>query len=99
MRNVLSKINILNLLVCQSTSKSFCDKLISRFDRSNISTSKEKSRKEKIIKRKNVRDNSVVKIMRINNTFSTNILMFCDSKNESKSSILSLFVKSKNIKN
>jgi len=52
MRNVLSKIDILNLLVCRLISKSFCDKLISRFHRKNISTSKEKSRKKKLLNKK-----------------------------------------------
>jgi len=36
--------------------------------------------------------------MRIDNVFSINMLMFCDSENESKSSILLLFVKLENIK-
>jgi len=77
-------------------SKSFRDKLISRFDRSNISINKKKSRKEKIIKKKSVRDNNVVKIMQINNVFSINMLMFCDSENKSKNLILSFFVKLEN---
>ncbi len=64
-----------------------------------MSTNEEKSREKKIIEKKSVKDSSVVKIMRIDNIFSTNILIFCDNKNESRSSILSLFVKSKNIKN
>jgi len=98
MRNVLPKTNILNLLVCQSILKSSCDKLILKSSRNDISTSEEKFRKEKIIERKSVRDNNIVKVMRINNAFSTNILMFCDSENKSKSSILSLFVKLENIK-
>ncbi len=34
--------------------------------------------------------------MQTNNVFSTNILMFCDSKNKSKSSILLFFVKLEN---
>ncbi len=34
--------------------------------------------------------------MQTSNIFSINILMFCDSKNKSKSSILLFFVKSKN---
>jgi len=98
MRNVLSKTNILNLLVCRSILKSSRDALILKFDCNNINIDKEKSRKEKIIERKNVRDNNIVKIMRINNAFSTNILMFCDSENKSRSLILLSFVKSKNIK-
>jgi len=98
MRNVLSRINILNLLVCRSISKSSRNRLISWFDRNDINISEEKSRREKIIKRKSIRDNNVVKIIQINNAFSINMLMFCDSENKSKSSILSLFVKSKNIK-
>jgi len=36
--------------------------------------------------------------MRIDNTFLVNILMFCDSKNESENLILLLFVKLENTK-
>jgi len=41
---------------------------------------------------------NVIKIMRTSNVFLTNILIFCDSKNESRSSILLLFVKLKILK-
>ena len=37
--------------------------------------------------------------MQTNNIFFINILIFCDSKNKSKSLILLLFVKLENIKN
>jgi len=98
MRNVLFKTNIFNLLVCQLSSKSFCNKLISRFDRNKISTSEKKSREETNIKKKNIRNISVIKIMRTNNVYSINLLMFCNSENENESLILSFFVKLKNIK-
>jgi len=52
MRNVLFKTNILNLLVCRLILKSSRDRLVSRFDCNNISTSKEKSQEKKIIKKK-----------------------------------------------
>jgi len=99
MRNVLSKINIFNLLVCRLILKFSRDRLISQFDCNNINTNEEKSREKKITKKKSVKNNTTIKIMQINNIFSTNILMFCDSDSESKSSILLFFVKSKNIKN
>jgi len=86
------------LSVRQLILKSSCDKLISRFDYNEISTNEEKSRK-KNMKKKSIRDNNIVKIMRTNNIFSINILIFCDSENESKSLISSLFVKLENIKN
>jgi len=98
MQNVLSKTNIFNLLICQLISKFSRDKLISQSSCKSISIDKKKFRKEKITRKKSVRDNNIIKIMRIDNVFSTNMLIFCDSENESKSSILLLFVKSKNIK-
>jgi len=72
--------------------------LILQFNRDEININEEKSREETSIERKNVRNANVIKIMRTNNAFSTNMLMFCDSKHENKSSISSFFVKSKNIK-
>ncbi len=98
MRNVLSRINILNLLICRLILKSSRDKLIFRFDRNNINIDEEKFREKKIIEEKSVKDSNIVKIIQIDNAFSTNILMFCDSENKSKSSILLLFVRLKNIR-
>jgi len=95
MRNDLSKIDIFDLLICWSILKFFYDKLVSWFDRSNISTNKEKSWEKKFIKEKSVKIRNIIKIMRIDNAFSTNILMFCDSENKSKNSILLFFVKLK----
>ncbi len=43
MQNVLFKINILNLLICRSILKSFCDRLIFQFERNKISKDKKKS--------------------------------------------------------
>jgi len=43
-----------------------------------------------------MRDTSVTKIIQISNIFLTNILIFCDSKKKSKSSILLFFVKLEN---
>jgi len=80
-------------------SKSSGNKLISRFDRNNININKKKSREKKITKKKNIRDNNIVKIIQIDNAFSTNMLMFCDSENKSKNLILLLFVRLENIKN
>ncbi len=54
MRNVLSRINIFNLLICRSISKSSRDKLISQFEHNKISKDKEKFQKEKSIKKKSI---------------------------------------------
>jgi hypothetical protein len=98
MRNILLKIDIFNLLNCRNITKSVRDKLIFQFDYNKININKKKSRKEKSAKKKSIKDIILVKIMRTSNVFSTNILIFCDSENESKSSILLFFIKSKNIK-
>jgi len=63
MRNVLSRIDILNLLICRLISKSSRDKLIFQFDCRDISTNEEKSREVKIIKKKSIKDNNIVKII------------------------------------
>ncbi len=52
MRNVLSKNNILNLLVRRLNLKSSRDKLIFRFNYNKISTNKKKSREKTNIERK-----------------------------------------------
>jgi len=98
MRYVLSRINIFNLLICQSISNFFLNRLISLFNSNDINTNK-KSLEKRFIERKSIRNSDIIKIIQIDNIFSTNILIFCDSKNENENSILSLFVKSKNIKN
>jgi len=49
--------------------------------------------------KKSVYNASGNKIMRTNNAFSTNILMFCDKKSENEILKLSHFERSKNIKN
>ena len=98
MRNILLKTNILNLLNCRNITKSSSNKLIFRSNYNKINIDKEKSQKEKSTKRKSIRNTNIVKIIQIDNIFSTNIQIFCDSKNKSKSSILLLFVKLENIK-
>ncbi len=98
MRNVLSKTNILNLLVRQLILKFSRDKLVSQFDRNEISINEEKFREKTSAKKKSVRNADIIKIMRTNNAFSTNMLMFCDNEYENKSSISSFFVKLKNIR-
>jgi len=86
------------LLVRRLSSKSSRNKLIFRFNRNRISTSEEKFQEKTNTREKSVRDTSVIKIMRINNVCSTNLLMFCDSENENKNLISSLFVRLKNTK-
>jgi hypothetical protein len=98
MRNFLSKISIFSLLICQLILKSSRDKLVSQFNYNEISINEEKSQEETSVKKKSIKNASIIKIMRTKNAFSTNMLMFCDSKYESKSSISSLFVRLKNIK-
>ncbi len=51
-----------------------------------------------MVKKKNIRDININIIIQTNNIFLNNILMFCDNKNKSKSSILLFFIKLKNIR-
>ncbi len=48
--------------------------------------------------KKSIRNDDIDKIMRTNNAFLIDILMFCNKENENKSLKLSHFKRSKNIK-
>jgi len=93
-------IDKLNLLIRKFASKLSCNKIIScnQSKQNKINNNKDKSIENKIIKEKTISNAKVNKIMRINNIFSTNILMFCDKENKNKNLKLLYFEKSKNIK-
>jgi len=74
------------------------DKLVSQFDHNEISINEEKFREKTSAKKKSVRSANIIKIIRTNNAFSTNMLMFYDNEYENKSLILLFFVKLKNIR-
>ena len=100
MQYVLFITNKLNLLIRKFASKLSRDKIISRdqFRRSEINNDEDKSVKGKSVKKKSVRSVGVDKVMRIDNAFSTNMLMFCDREGENGSLELLHFKRSKNIK-
>jgi len=93
--------NKLNLLIRKFASKCSRNKIIScnQYKQDKINNNKDKSIKNKNVKKKNICNANVNKIMQINNTFSTNMLMFCDKENKNKSLKLSNFKRLKNIKN
>ena len=100
MQYVLSIIDKLNLLVRKFASKLSRNEIIFRdqFKRSEINSDKDKSVENKNVKGKNVRSVNVNKIMRINNAFLIDMLIFCDKESENKSLKLLHFKRSKNIK-
>ncbi len=100
MQYVLFIIDKLNLLVRKFASKPSRDGIISRnqFEQDEINNDEGKSVEDKSVEGKNVRSASVNKIMRIDNAFSTNILMFCDRESENESLELLHFKRSKDIK-
>ncbi len=83
------------MLVRKFASKPSRDEMIPR-DQSK--RDKIESDKDKSVREKSVRNANVDKVMRINNAFPTNILMFCDKESENKSLELSHFERSKDIR-
>jgi len=100
MQYVLFMTNKLNLLVRKFASKLSRDEIIPRGQsrRSELDSDEDKSDEGKSVEEKSVRSVGVNKIMRIDNAFSTNMLMFCDRESENESLELLHFKKSKNIK-
>jgi len=90
-----------NLLIRKFASKFFRNEIISRnqFKQNEINSDEDKNVEDKSVKEKNIYSVNINKIMRTNNAFLTNILVFCDKESENKSLKLSHFEKSKNIKN
>jgi len=86
MQYVLFIIDKLNLLVRKFASKSSRDRIIPRGQskQDEIDNSKGKSIEDKSVKEKSIYNINVDKIMRIDNAFSTNILMFCDRESKMK---------------
>jgi hypothetical protein len=97
---VLFMTNKLNLLVRKFASKPSRDEMIPRgqFGRGEIDSGKDKNVEGKSVEKKSVRSVGVDKVMRIDNAFSTNMLMFCDREGENGSLELLYFKRSKNIK-
>ncbi len=95
MQYVLFITNKLNLLARKFASKLSRDRIIPRGQSKQGEIESDKS---KNVKEKNVRSVDVDKVMRIDNVFSTNMLMFCDKESENKSLELSHFKRSKNIR-
>ncbi len=100
MQYVLFMTNKLNLLVRKFASKPSRDGMISRDQskRDEIDSDKDKSVKGKSVEEKSVRSANVDKVMRIDNAFPTNILMFCDRESENGSLKLLHSKRLKNIK-
>ncbi len=100
MKYILFIIDKLNLLVRKFALKFSCNKTIScnQFKQNKINNNKNKSIENKNIKEKSICNTNVNKIIRIDNIFLTNILIFCNKENENKNLELSYFEKSKNIK-
>jgi len=100
MQYVLFITNKLNFLIRKFAPKFSRDRMISRnqFKRSEINSDKDKSVKGKSVEEKSVRSANVDKIMRINNTFLTNMLMFCDKESENESLKFLHFKRLKDIK-
>jgi len=63
-----------------------------------LDSSRDKNIEDKSIKEKSIRNTNVDKKMQIDNVFSTNILIFCNRKDENKSLKLLYFKKLKDIK-
>ncbi len=99
-QNVLFITNKLNLLIWKFTLKFSRNKIISctQFKQNKINNNRDKTVEDKSIKEKSVYNVDVDKIMRTNNVFSINMLMFCDKENENKSLKLSHFKKLKDTK-
>ena len=69
-----------------------------QFERGEIDSGEDKSVEGKSVEEKSVRSAGVGKVMRIDNAFSTNMLMFCDREGENGSLELLHFERSKDIK-
>ena len=100
MQYVLFMIDKLNLLVRKFASKPSRDKMISRDQsrRGEIDNDEDKSVEDKSVEKKSICSVDVNKIMRIDNAFPTNMLMFCDREGENESLKLLHFKRSKDIK-
>jgi len=52
MQNILSRINIFNLLIYRSILKSFCNKLVSQSKYNKISKNKKKFKKKRVLEKR-----------------------------------------------